>query len=391
MPVRPIAAFTAALLTVGLLAGCGAHPAKTANKTHAKSAAEKSGKKDPTPHQAAGLTPVAVQGYTADLPADILSETPGIAAALTPYGLVWSSYAGARATAGGYEVAGPFDVEISPWQGQGQLAASGRLLSSIPSSVDGQSAELHFVGATGRYLGFALDAAGSAATLEAGMIDLKTGRVVAAPAHVAADAGVVAAGGRLGILGPQSAYVFDPVSRTLTTYPASVEVDLALDLAYGLPVPTALAPAAKPRAGVAVHDADGLALFAPQGWAVSEDQLGGGFSLWRFQDPGDPAAFVEVETSTCSGCNAVSLTAGALPAPQVRLPDATGTPDLKEHWLTDFAIAFSGTAPGYRYPVTGLAIAPLPGRSGFLDVIAALPPDEQSLAQSIVASYALPR
>ncbi len=378
--LRPVAGLAVLLL---LLGGCGASSARASHKqvkTH------KSAAKGP----ASTGTPIAVDGYTAYLPAGVLADTPGVAAALTPYGLVWSTYADAVDEAGSFMMPHPYAIEVSPSPGSGPLAGSGRLIAEIPASVAGQAADLHFVGATGPYLGFTLDIAGSATTLDAGLLDLLTGKVTMLPAGLTTNAGVVVGGGRMGILAPTATYVFDPGTDSVTAYPIDAGTNLWADLAYGQPVGSADVPDPV-EPGVTAYAAGSSLIYAPPGWRESSEQLGGDFTIWRIVDPADPAAFVEVETAPCVGCSVVSLTAGALPAPQVTLPDGTGTPDVTQRWLTDYAIGYQGTAPGYHYPVWGLAIAPRPGQSGFEEVVVTLPASESKLADAIIASYPLPR
>jgi hypothetical protein len=376
-----IAGVTALLALLGGCGGHGAAPAhkKTAShKTAAKAAAVPAG------------TPVAVDGYTAYLPQDVLANTPGLDVALTPYGLVWSSYADAQDAGGALVMPHPFAVEVSPTPGSGPLAGSGRLVAEIPASAGLQSADLHFVGTSGPYLGFTLDVAGTATTIGAGMLDLRTGQITMAPENLTSDAGVVVAGERMGILAPNATYVMDPRSGSLQTYPVAAGSDLWQDLAYGLPIGQSTMPdPAGP--GVVPYAAGSVTVYGPPAWQETSERLGGGFTIWRLRDPGDPAAFVEVETAPCVGCSVVSLTDGALPAPQVVLPDATATPDVSEHWLSDYVIAYHGTVKGYHYPVWGLAIAPRPGQSGFEEVVVALPEAEASLAQDILGRYPLPR
>jgi hypothetical protein len=335
-------------------------------------------------------TPVAVDGYTAYLSADVLAGTPGVAAALTPYGLVWASYATAVDTSGSLAVPTPYSVEISPAPGSGPLDGSGRLLAQIPNQAGGQPADLHFVGATGPYLAFTLDATGTATTLAAGVLDLVTGKTTMLPAGLTTNAGIVVGGNRIGIIAQDATYVYDPKTSAVTSYPVADGPYLWADLAYGVPVGTTSAPD-PPQAGVVAYAAGSSHIFAPAGWLETSEPLGGDFTIWRVTDPADPASFVEVEAAPCMGCSVVSLTAGALPAPQVVLPDATATPVVSERWLSDYVISYQGTVKGYRYPVWGLAIAPRPGQSGFEEVVASLPKSEASLAQAIIRSYPLPR
>ena len=378
----PLLATTAAALAL-LLGGCGSHAAKaTGKQTRTPKAAAKAA--------ATSGTPVSVGGYTAYLPQDVLDNTPGLAVARTPYGLVWSSYGSSVDTAGGFQMPHAYAVEISPWPGSGALEGSGRLIAELPSAFAGQAVDLHFVGATGPYLGFVLDTAGTAMPIDAGMLDLTTGKVEMVPQSLVTDAGVVVGGGRMGIMGPNATYVFQPATGAITTYPMEDANTLWADLAYGLPVGSADVPDPV-RAGVAAYDLGGGAIYAPPAWSVSSRQLGGDFTLWRVTDPQDPAAFVQVEAAPCTGCSVVSLTSGALAAPQVILPDATGAATVSERWLTDYVIAYQGTAPGYHYPVWGLAIAPRPGQSGFEEVVVSLPPQDGRLAAAIIASYPLPR
>ena len=367
------------------LSGCGG--------THGGAAVHKHKKAHHAAKIKTGLaagTPVAVDGYTAYLPEDVLANTPGIAATLTPYGLVWSSFADSVDNAGSLTMPHPYSVEISPSPGKGPLEGSGRLLAQIPAEAGGQTADLHFVGATGPYLGFTLDIAGSATTLAAGLLDLETGRTTMLPDGLATNAGIVVGGGRMGVLGQNATYVFDPRTGKVASYPAADATYLWADLAYGAPVGSATVPD-PPQPGVAAYAAGNTHIYAPAGWRETSEQLGGDFTLWRITDPADAAAYVEVEAAPCIGCSVVSLTAGALPAPQVVLPDATGTPDVTERWLSDYVVGYQGTASGYRYPVWGLAIAPRPGQSGFEEIVATLPKGDASLANAILASYPLPR
>ncbi len=366
-----------------LLAGCGARPAKA---THARTQAHKTAKAAAT---SAG-SPVSIDGYTAYLPPDVLANTPGVAAASTPYGLVWSSYAGAEDQGGSYIMAQPYAIEVSPTPGHGPLEGSGRLIAEIPASAGGQAVDLHFVGATGPYLGFTLDIAGAATTLDAGMLDLISGKITMAPTAIATDAGIVVGGGRMGILAPTATYVMQPGTGAIATYPLGDGPSLWQNLAYGQPIGTVAAPD-PPGSGVASYAAGSADIYAPPNWQLTSEYLGGDFTIWRIKDPADPAAYVEAEIAPCVGCSVVSLTDGSLPAPEVVLPDATATPDVSERWLTDDVIAFQGTAAGYRYPVWGLAIAPRPGQSGFEEVVVTLPASRASLAEAILSRYPLPR
>lgn len=366
-----------------LLGGCGTHSAKAAHK-------QPKGHKTTSKATPPAGTPIAVDGYTAYLTADVLANTPGVAVALTPYGLVWSSYADSVDNAGSFLMPHPYGVEVSPSPGSGLLAGTGKLLAEIPADAGGQAVDLHFVGATGPYLGFTLDIAGSATTLDAGMLDLVTGKVTMAPQGLATDAGIVVGGGRMGVLGQLATYVLNPQTGSIASYPLADGTYLWADLAYGQPIGSTAVPDPS-HSGVVAYAAGSSVIYAPPLWRESSEQLGGDFTIWRIVDPLDPSAYVEVETAPCIGCSVVSLTAGALPAPQVTLPDATGTPNVVERWLTDYVIAYHGTAPGYRYPVSGLAIAPRPGQSGFEEVVVALPPAQSALAAAILASYPLPR
>ncbi len=372
-------------LLLALLGGCGA-PSGKATQTHKSAKTHKTSAKATVP---AG-TPVTADGYTAYLAPNVLANTPGLVAALTPYGLVWSSYADATDDGGSFVMPHPYAIEISPSPGSGALAGSGRLIAEIPQSVGTQSADLHFVGTSGPYLGFALDVAGTATTLDAGMLDLRTGQVTMAPSSITASAGMVVAGARMGILAPTATYVMDPRTGAVETYSLSDAPHLWQDLAYGLPLGAATVPD-PPQPGVVSYQAGSTTIYGPPLWRETSERLGGGFTIWRIVDPADPAAYVEVEAAPCIGCSVVSLTDGALPAPEVVLPDATATPDVSQTWLSDYVISYHGTAKGYRYPVWGLAIAPRPGQSGFEEVVVTLPASEASMAEHILARYPLPR
>ena len=378
--LRPLIGCAMAVLT---LSACGAPTHGAAQKTHTK------GHHSTHTAIAAG-TPVDVDGYTTYLPADVLADTPGIVAALTPYGLVWSSYAASIDVGGTLTMPHPYTVELSPSPGSGPLSRGARPLAALPNRVGGQSADLHFVGASGPYIGFTLDVAGTATTLAAGMLDLATGKVRMAPQGLATDASVIVGGERMGILAPTATYVFDPKSGQVTGYPADDASYLWVDLAYGEAVGTQTVPD-PPQPGVAAYPAGNSVIYAPPRWQESSRQLGGDFTIWRVVNPADPSALVEVETAPCIGCSVVSLTAGALPAPKVILPDGAGSPQVAERWLSDYAIAYHGSVKGYRYPVFGLAIAPRPGQSGFAEIVVSLPAAEFRLAQAILASYPLPR
>ncbi|MDA8344228.1 MAG: hypothetical protein M0Z66_01965 [Thermaerobacter sp.] len=358
-----------ALLAGLLLAGCGTPKAAV--------------HRNPRPLPPLSGQAVQIAGYTAHVPSGPLGNTMAVDAALTPYGLVWSSYRSAVLRGGVYVMPHPYRVHLSPGGGHGALERSGHVIAQIPQTDGGQSVDLYFAGATGPYLAFSLTPTSSHETLAVGIIDLPSGRVSMLAPQDARGADVVVAGGRVALVTTTKAVLYDLATGAYTTLPLPDTQTLGYDLGYGL-LPGSHAAPGHALPGVAAYAISfGGVIYGPPGWKLSETDTGGDWVRWQLTDPVDAHSYVQKTESACNGCASIGWVPGALLSPGPTKPP-------KSRWLSDFAIETESSQPGSPYPVLSMSIAPVPGRGGSLLVEVSLPKAQSALAQRILGSFGVP-
>lgn len=331
--------------------------------------------------------PLRIAGYTAHIPPGPARNTFKVAAALTPYGLVWSSYRSAVLREGQDVMPHPYRIHLSPGGRHGSLEHSGRVIARIPQNYAGQSVDLAFNGATGPYLAFTLSQASSQATLATGVVGLVSGRVSMVRPVDARGAEVVAAGDRVGLIQKAKVVLYNPATGRYRTLPAVDGQTLGSDLAYGLPPGSHTALGHALRGVVAYPLGHGLVIYGPPGWKLSETDTGGDWVLWQVTDPADPHRYVQETTSACWGCSSIGsgLVPGALDSPGPAKPPTS-------HWVSDFAIESRYSLKGSPYPILSMWISPMPGSYGGRNTIeVSLPASQAALARRILESFGVPR
>lgn len=362
-----------ALLAALMISGCGTLNASVPRKPKALPLPPLSGQA------------VQIAGYTAHVPAGPFQNTMVVDAALTPYGLVWSSYRSAVLRGSVYVMPHPYHVHLSPGDGHGTLERSGHVIAQIPQTYGGQTVDLYFAGATGPYLAFFLTPTSSQKTRAVGVIDLPSGRVSMLAPQEAKDAEVVVAGGRVGLITTARVVLYSPATGAYTTLPVADAPNLGYDLGYGLS-PGSDAPPGHALSGVIAYPISfGRVIYGPPGWNLTETDTGGDWVRWQLTDPADTHSYVQETSSACNGCASIGygVVPGALLSPGAARPP-------KSHWLSDFAIESLSYQQGSPYPVLSMFIAPVPGQGGSLQIEVSLPKARSTLAQRILRSFGVP-